>query len=118
MLQPPTVLGSMRTAVVSLLPNAGKDSSQMDNFHPLSLLNGDHKVLVKILVMHLEKVISSLIHLDQVGFITGCHAACNMRRVFHVMSEAASLQRPADRVVLPVSHPSKVWLWSSMHTMD
>lgn len=45
--------------------------------------------------MHLEKVISSLIHLDQVGFIAGRHSAYNMRRLFHVMSEALSLQHPA-----------------------
>ena len=62
------------TAVISLLPKPGKDLWHMDDFRPLSLLNNVYKVFAKILAIRLEKVISSLIHLDQVGFIAGCHA--------------------------------------------
>ncbi len=58
------------------------------------------KFFAKILAMCLEKVISSLIHIDQAGFIAGRHAAHNMRRLFHVMSEAASLQHPAIAISL------------------
>ncbi len=64
----------------------------MGNFHPLSLLNNDYKVFAKI-DMRFEKVIS--FHLDQTGFIVGHHVAHNMRRLFHVTSEAASFQHPA-----------------------
>ena len=86
---------SMNTAVISLIPKPGKDHAQMRNFRPLSLLNNDYKVFAKILAMRLEKVIHSVIHQDQVGFIAGRCASHNMRRLFHVMSEAASLQHPA-----------------------
>uniref|UniRef100_A0A667X5D4 Reverse transcriptase domain-containing protein n=1 Tax=Myripristis murdjan TaxID=586833 RepID=A0A667X5D4_9TELE len=78
----------------SVLPKPNKDHSQMGNFRPLSLLNNDYKIFAKALALCLEKVISSLVHLDQVGFIAGRHASHNMRRLFHVMSEAASLYYP------------------------
>lgn len=60
---------SMRQATISLLPKPGKDHSQMSNCRPLSLLNNDYKLFAKILAVRTETVISSLIHLDQVGFI-------------------------------------------------
>uniref|UniRef100_A0A8C5FMU7 Reverse transcriptase domain-containing protein n=1 Tax=Gadus morhua TaxID=8049 RepID=A0A8C5FMU7_GADMO len=91
---------SMNMAVISLSPKPGKDHTKMDNFRPLSLLNNDYKIFAKTLAMRLEKVISSLIHLDQVGFIAGRYSAHNMRRLFHVMSEAASLQHPAVAISL------------------
>lgn len=90
---------SMSTAVISVLPKAGKDHSHMGNFCPLSLLNNDYKVFTKLLAMCLEKVIFLLINLDQVGFITRCHAAHNIRRLFHVMLEASYLQRPVFSIV-------------------
>uniref|UniRef100_A0A8C6S6I3 Reverse transcriptase domain-containing protein n=1 Tax=Neogobius melanostomus TaxID=47308 RepID=A0A8C6S6I3_9GOBI len=67
----------------------------MGSYRPLSLLNNDYKIFAKILAKRLEKVIPSLIHIDQVGFIKGRLAANNMRRLFHVMSRASSLQHPA-----------------------
>lgn len=73
---------TMRSAVVSLIPKPGKDPLQMDSYRPLSLLNNDYKIFAKILSTRLEKVIASLVHIDQAGFIRGRLAANNMRRLF------------------------------------
>lgn len=48
----------------------------------------------------LSKVIPSLIHIDQVGFVPGRLASSNMRRLLQVMSKASSLQRPAIALLL------------------
>lgn len=72
----------------------------MNNFHPLNLLNNDYKLFAKILAVHMEAVVSSLIHLDQVGFIKGGLVSDNMRRLFHVMAKAGSLQHPATALSL------------------
>lgn len=61
---------TMRQATISLIPKPGKDHLQMSNFRPLSILNNDYKLLVKILARRMEKVITSLIHTDQAGYIT------------------------------------------------
>lgn len=67
----------------------------MCKFRPLGLLNNDYKLFVKILAMRLEGVVPSLVHFDQVGFVKGRYASSNMRRLFHVMRRAATLQQPA-----------------------
>lgn len=75
---------TMRSATISVLPKSGKDHLDMGNFRPLSLLNNDYKVFAKVLALRLEKVITSLAHIDQVGFIPGRLAANNMRRLLQV----------------------------------
>lgn len=91
---------SMNTAVISLLPKPKRDHTQMGNFRPLSLLNNDYKIFTKMLAVRLEKVIPSIINLDQVGFISGRKAAQNMRRLYHIMTEAKSLYHPAVAISL------------------
>uniref|UniRef100_A0A667ZNP8 Reverse transcriptase domain-containing protein n=1 Tax=Myripristis murdjan TaxID=586833 RepID=A0A667ZNP8_9TELE len=86
---------TMRTAVITTIPKQGKDPTQMSNYRPLSLLNNDYKIFAKILALRLEKVVPSLVHFDQVGFVKGRHASSNMRKLFHVIHRAASLQHPA-----------------------
>lgn len=54
------------SAIVSLIQNQAKDHMQMSNFQPLSILHNDYKVFGKVLGMHLEKAIPSLVHLDRV----------------------------------------------------
>lgn len=62
---------TMRQATISLLPKPSKDHSEMTNFRPISMLNNDYKLFTKILVMRMETALSSLIHIDQAGFIKG-----------------------------------------------
>ena len=91
---------TMRSAIISLIPKQGKDHMQMSNYRPLSLLNNDYKLFTKILAMRLEKVIPSLVHLDQVGFIRGRLSSNNMRRLLHVMARASTFQHPAVAISL------------------
>ncbi len=84
-----------RTAVITTIPKHGKDPTQMSNYRPLSLLNNDYKIFAKILALRLGKVVPSLVHFDQVGFVKGRHASSNMRRLFQVIHRATSLQHPA-----------------------
>lgn len=86
---------TMCTATISLLPKSGTDHLDMGNFHPLSLLNNDYKLFAKVLALHLDEVITSLVHIDQVGFMPGRRSANNMRRLLQVMLKASSLQCPA-----------------------
>ncbi len=87
---PPTI----RQATISLIPKPGKDCLQMSNFRPLSILNNNYKLFAKILARQMERVITSLIHIDQAGFIQGRLASNNMRRLLHVMTRARASQHP------------------------
>lgn len=72
----------------------------MGNYRPVSRLNRDYKILAKILALRLEGVVSSIVHIDQVGFIPGRLASNNMRRLFRVLLGAESLNEPASAASL------------------
>lgn len=93
---PPT----MRQASLSLIPKPGKDHQKMGNYRPLSILNNDYKLFAKILAKRIEKVIPTLIHIDQVGFMKGRLASNNIRRLLHVMKRAEEFQHPAIAISL------------------
>lgn len=72
-------------ALISLIPNIGRDVTDPSNFRPMSLINVDSKILSRILVARLEKVLPSIIPMDQVGFVKGRSSSDNMRRLMHLM---------------------------------
>ncbi len=99
---------TMHTAVITSIPKPRKDHTQMGNYRPLSLLNSDYKLFAKILAMRLEKVVPSLVHFDQVGFVKGRSTADNIRRLLHVMNRAALSQHPA---IMPSLDAEKAFDW-------
>lgn len=81
----------MRFAIITVIPKEMK----MGNYCALSILNHDYKVF-----SCLSKIVPSLIHIDQVGFVPGRLVPSNMRRLLQVMSKARCLQRRAIALFL------------------
>jgi len=46
-----------------------KDKQDIQNYHPITLLNTDYKTYMKVLANHLCKPTPKLIHKDQAGFM-------------------------------------------------
>lgn len=67
----------MNTAYITLIPKPNKDPTYCSNYRPILLINTDMKITSKTLSNRLESVISSLIHIDQTGFIKGRHSSEN-----------------------------------------
>ena len=67
-----------RRGVLRLIPKKGKDLSNVKNWHPISLLNTDYKLLSHILADHLQKVLSSVISKDQSGYLKGRNISINI----------------------------------------
>ena len=57
------------TALITLILKPYKDPTQCSSHHSLTLINTDVKIISKSLALRLESVISSLVHMDQTGFI-------------------------------------------------
>ncbi|MGL4338285.1 MAG: reverse transcriptase domain-containing protein [Turicibacter sp.] len=76
---------SLYSANISLLLKKGKDETDVSSFRPISLLNTDLKVFTKILATRLNNCISTIIHLDQVGFIPKRFSFFNVRRLLNII---------------------------------
>lgn len=65
-----------------LLPKPGKNPLECSSYWPIALLNMDLKILMKVLTRRLAGVISSLVDIDQTGFMPGKSTDTNLRRLF------------------------------------
>lgn len=72
---------NMNTATISLLLKPNKDPTLPSNYHPISLINVDIKIIAKTLAHRIEKVTQSMIHPDQTGFLKGRLASNNRRNL-------------------------------------
>lgn len=69
-------------AQVVLLPKPGKDLLNCSAYRPIALLNQDLRILTKILATRLSKVITTLVDIDQTGFIPQKSTDTNLCRLF------------------------------------
>ncbi len=91
---------TLSKALISLILKNGKEPSEYKSFRPISLISMDVKILSKVLVNHLDAVITSIIHLDQVGFIRNRNLADNIRRFINVMWAVSNDNEPIAAISL------------------
>ena len=54
-----------------MIPKKQKNPEFLKNWRPISLLNTDYKIATKAIAVRLEKVLPSIIHPSQTGYIKG-----------------------------------------------
>ena len=62
---------SQNRGIITLIPKKDKNRTLSDNWRPISLLNTNYKVATKAIAARIAKVLSTLIHEDQTGYIKG-----------------------------------------------
>ena len=72
-------------ALISFILKKGTEPIHCKYYHPISLISIDTKILSKIIANRLSSVITTLMHTDQVGFISNRFASDNIRRLINVM---------------------------------
>lgn len=88
----------MCEAYIVLKPKPGKNLELHESYRPISLLQLDIKILAKILALRLNKVILTLIHPDQTGFMPAKNTAYNLCRLY--MNLQAKHNQMGSRVVV------------------
>uniref|UniRef100_A0AAR2K0V3 Reverse transcriptase domain-containing protein n=1 Tax=Pygocentrus nattereri TaxID=42514 RepID=A0AAR2K0V3_PYGNA len=85
-LETKTMAPSWSYATIVVLHKEGKDPTNCGSYKPLSMLNGDVRILTTILARRLNYIITQIIHPDQTRFITGRHYGNNLGRLLNIIS--------------------------------
>ena len=75
---------TQRRGVISLIPKK-KDPLNLKNWRPLSLLNHDYKLLVKLIAERIKPHMKRLINIDQTWFIKGRDIGQNITKIIDIL---------------------------------
>ena len=81
-------------ATIAVIHKQGKPRESCDSYRPISLLNIEVKILATVLATRLLRVILSLVHIDQSGFMPGRSTRFNLRRVHNWLAEIEDRETP------------------------
>ena len=84
---------SCKRGVIALLPKSG-DNGLLKNWRPISLLCIDLKIFTKCLSLRLNKVLSSIIHIDQTCGVPGRYIYDNIALCRDIISYSESMKTP------------------------
>ena len=56
-------------SVLSFKNEPGKDRALLENWRPISLVNVDMKIMSKVIAARIKKVLPSIIHYNQTGYV-------------------------------------------------
>ena len=84
-----------KQSIITLLPKSGKDTTNLDNWRPISLLNVDYKIATKSIANRIKPVLTSIISPAQTGFIKGRYIGENIRLLFEALDNIENENSPA-----------------------
>ena len=106
---------SQRQAVITLLEKEGKDRCKLKNWRPISLLNVDYKIASKVLSARICKVIPSIVHSDQSGFVKGRYIGESVRTIFDIMDFTKFYDKPGIMLFLDFEKAFDSLEWDFMY---
>ena len=86
---------SGRRGTVSLIPKKHKNPIHLDQWHPLMLLNTDHKIVTKMLTNRLKPFLKKVIGEQQTGYVPGRFIGVNLRKLIDILFYLDMQQIPA-----------------------
>ena len=85
---------SQRRGVITLIPKEDSCLIDLSNWHPITLLNVDYKILTKTIARRIEPILPNIIHSDQSGFIKGRYIGQNVRLLCDIMEYSDTNKLP------------------------
>ena len=84
------LLDTLSKATISLILKKGKDPLLCGNYRSISLLNVDLKILSKVLLHRLQRVMPSIISLDQTGSMPVRQSSHNTRCLLNIIHSSSN----------------------------
>ena len=81
-------------SVITLISKPGKDSTLLQNYRPISLLNVDYKIGAKAIANRFQRVIQSLLGPQQTGFLKGKFIGENVRFILDLIDHTSKHNIP------------------------
>ena len=74
-----------KRGILTLLEKVGKSNANLKSWRPLTMLNSDNKIYTKIMANRLQKVLPTIIHHTQMGFMKEKMVADNIIRIMEAL---------------------------------
>ncbi len=86
---------SMKQGLICLIPKPNKDSSLLDNWRPITLLNSDYKILASVYAEKIKHCLANIISNTQSGFLKGRHISNNIRLIIDILDYSEFINKEA-----------------------
>ena len=103
---------SQRRGVITLIPKEESNLLLLSNWRPITLLNVDYKIASKVIAKRIERVLPSLIHPDQTGFMTGRYIGQNIRLINDIIQQTEQQKIPGILILLDFQKAFDSLEWS------
>ncbi|KAM4632474.1 uncharacterized protein O3C94_018992 [Discoglossus pictus] len=101
----------LNQAELVVIPKEGRDSLEVKNYRPISLLNGDVKLMAKTMATGISRFLPEIIHKDQTGFIPYRQAEDNVRRTLNIQYLVHKTNSPMCLLALDIEKAFNTVEW-------
>ena len=110
---------SQRRGVITLLPKEDSNLLLLSNWRPITLLNTDYKIASKVIAKRIKRVLPSIIHPDQTGFMKGRYIGQNIRLINDIIQQTELQKIPGILLFLDFQKAFDTLEWSFIqHTLN
>ena len=91
---------SQKQGIITLLPKKDKDTLQLKNWRPISLLNTDYKIITGCISNRLRKVLIRIINDNQTGFLSNRYIGDTLMRLLNTIEYTNEHNIPAVLIAI------------------
>lgn len=74
-----------KQGVINLIPKKDKDTTSLNNWRPISLLNLDYKIATKAIANRMKPILNDIRDHSQTGFLKGRYIGENIRLISEII---------------------------------